>query len=145
MFFDDLPVGFTHETGSVTLTEDEIIAFARKYDPQPFHIDPEAAAASIYGGIIASGFQTLIVAFDLILNSGVWTEASMGSPGLDEVRWKLPVRPGDSLRVRMTVTASTPSASRSDRGRTTIFYEILNQKDELVSSYYATQLLKRQV
>jgi len=145
MFFDDLPVGFTHETGSVTLGEDEIIAFARKYDPQPFHIDPEAAAASIYGGIIASGFQTLIVAFDLILNSGVWTEASMGSPGLDEVRWKLPVRPGDSLRVRMTVTASAPSASRPDRGRTTIFYEILNQKDELVSSYYATQLLKRQV
>ena len=145
MFFDDLPVGFTHETGSVTLGEDEIVEFARKYDPQPFHIDRAAAAASIYGGIIASGFQTLIVAFDLILNSGVWTEASMGSPGLDEVRWKLPVRPGDSLRVRMTVTASAPSASRSDRGRTTIFYEILNQKDELVSSYYATQLLKRQV
>ena len=142
MFFDDLPVGFTHETGSVTLTEDEIIAFARKYDPQPFHIDPEAAAASIYGGIIASGFQTLIVAFDLILNSGVWTEASMGSPGLDEVRWKLPVRPGDSLRVRMTVTASTPSASRSDRGRTTIFYEILNQKDELVCEFTSTWMLK---
>ncbi len=143
MFFDDLPVGFSHETGSVSLSEAEIIEFARKYDPQPFHTDPEAAAQSIYGGIIASGFQTLIVAFDLILNSGVWRDASMGSPGLDEVRWKLPVRPGDSIRVRMTVTGSEPSASRPDRGRTTIFYEILNQKDEVVSSYYAVQLLKR--
>ncbi|MDQ2089470.1 MaoC family dehydratase [Marimonas arenosa] len=145
MYFDDLPVGFSHETASATFTEHEIIEFARKYDPQPFHTDPEAAAASIYGGIIASGFQTLIVAFDLILGSGVWTEASMGSPGLDEVRWKLPVRPGDSIRVRMTVTASEPSSSRADRGRTTIFYEILNQKDEIVSSYYAVQLLKRQI
>ena len=144
MYFDDLPVGFVHETGSTTLSEDEIVGFARKYDPQPFHIDPAAAAESIYGGIIASGFQTLIVAFDLILSSGVWTEASMGSPGLDEVRWKLPVRPGDSIRVRMTVTGSEASQSRPDRGRTTIFYEILNQKGEIVSSYYATQLLKRQ-
>jgi len=143
MYFDDLPVGFTHETASRTLSEDEIIDFARKYDPQPFHIDPAAAAASIYGGIIASGFQTLIVAFDLILASNVWTEASMGSPGLDELRWKLPVRPGDSIRVRMTVTGSEPSRSRPDRGRTKIFYEIFNQKDEIVSSYYATQLLKR--
>ena len=143
MFFDELPVGFTHETGGTTLTEDEIIDFARKYDPQPFHIDKPAAEASIYGGIIASGFQTLIVAFDLILASGVWTEASMGSPGLDELRWKLPVRPGDTLRVKMSVTASEPSKSRPDRGRTKIFYEIFNQRDEIVSSYYATQLLKR--
>ena len=67
----------------------------------------------------------------------------MGSPGLDELRWKLPVRPGDSLRVRMTVTHSEPSKSRSDRGRTTIFYEILNQNDQIVSSYYAIQLLRR--
>lgn len=143
MYFDDLPVGFTHETESQTLSEDEIIDFAKKYDPQPFHIDKAAAAGSIYGGIIASGFQTLIVAFDLILESNVWREASMGSPGLDELRWKLPVRPGDSLRVKMTVTASEPSKSRPDRGRTTIFYEILNQKNEIVSSYYAMQLLKR--
>ena len=82
MYFDDLPVGFTHETGSQSLSEEEIIAFARQYDPQPFHIDREAAAESIYGGIIASGFQTLIVAFDLVLNSGVWRDASMGSSGL---------------------------------------------------------------
>ncbi|MCF3593305.1 MaoC family dehydratase [Rhodobacteraceae bacterium LMO-12] len=144
MYFDDLPVGFTFETDSRTLTEQEVVEFARAYDPQPFHIDPEAAKASIYGGIIASGFQTLIVAFDLILSANIWTDASMGSPGLDELRWKLPVRPGDTLRVRGRVTASEPSKSRADRGRTTISYEILNQKDEVVSSYSAIQLLKRQ-
>ena len=145
MFFDDLPVGFRFETASRTLTEDEVIDFARAYDPQPFHIDPEAARASIYGGIIASGFQTLIVAFDLILSANIWTDASMGSPGLDELRWKLPVRPGDTLRVRGEVIASEPSKSRPDRGRTTITYEIVNQKDEVVSSYSAVQLLKRRV
>ena len=145
MFFDDLPVGFRFETASRTLTEDEVIDFARTYDPQPFHIDPEAARASIYGGIIASGFQTLIVAFDLILSANIWTDASMGSPGLDELRWKLPVRPGDTLRVRGEVIVSEPSKSRPDRGRTTITYEIVNQKDEVVSSYSAVQLLKRRV
>ncbi len=143
MFFDDLPVGFTFETGSRTLDEEEIIAFARAHDPQPFHIDPEAARESIYGGIIASGFQTLIVAFDLILKANIWTEASMGSPGLDGLRWKLPVRPGDTLRVRGRVIASEVSKSRPDRGRTTITYDILNQNDEVVSDYTAVQLLKR--
>ena len=143
MYFDELPVGYTFETESRTLGEDEIIAFAKQYDPQPFHIDKAAAQESIYGGIIASGFQTLIVAFDLILNANIWTDASMGSPGLDELRWKLPVSPGDTLRVRGRVTASEPSASRPDRGRTTIEYEIVNQKGEIVSSYSAVQLLKR--
>lgn len=145
MHFDELPVGFTHETGSQSLSEEEIIEFARKYDPQPFHIDKVAAADTIYGGIIASGFQTLIVAFDLILNSGVWRDASMGASGLDELRWHLPVRPGDSLRVKMSVVKSEASKSRPDRGRTTFFYEILNQKDEVVSSYYSVQLLKRKI
>lgn len=143
MYFDDLPVGFTFETASRTLAEKEIIEFARAYDPQPFHIDREAAGASIYGGIIASGFQTLIVAFDLILSANIWTEASMGSPGIDTLRWKLPVRPGDTLRVRGKVTASEPSKSRPDRGRTTITYEIINQNNDVVSSYSAVQLLKR--
>ena len=143
MFFDDLPVGYTFETASRTLSEEEIIGFAREYDPQPFHIDPDAASQTIYGGIIASGFRTLIVAFDLILSANIWTDASMGSPGLDALRWKLPVRPGDTLRVRGRVTASEPSSSRPDRGRTTIAYDILNQHDEVVSCYTAVQLLKR--
>jgi len=143
MYFDDFEVGYTFETGSKSLSEDEIIAFARKYDPQPFHVDREAAAASIYGGIIASGFHTLTVAFELILGADVWNEASMGSPGLDEIRWKKPVRPGDTLRVNGKVTDIQPSQSRPDRGRVVFRYDILNQNEELVAYYYAIQLLKR--
>ncbi len=143
MFFDDFEVGFRFETGSKSLSEAEIIEFARKYDPQPFHIDPAAAAESIYGGIIASGFHTLTLAFELILAANVWNEASMGSPGLDEIRWKMPVRPGDSLRVTGEVTEVQPSASRPDRGRVVFRYDILNQNDARVAYYYVIQLLKR--
>lgn len=143
MYFDDLPVGFRFETEPDTLTEDEIISFARQYDPQPFHTDPVAARDTIYGGIIASGFQTLTTAFNQILAANIWSDSSMGSPGLDEIRFLRPVRPGDSIRVQGQVVKSEPSASRVDRGRTTFLYEILNQNDEKVLSYYAVQLLKR--
>jgi acyl dehydratase len=143
MYFDDLPVGYIFETESRTLTEDEIIAFARQYDAQPFHIDRDAAAQSIYGGIIASGFHTMLVAFNLSLQADIWNEASMGSPGMRDVQWRHPVRPGDDLRVRAEVVASTPSASRPDRGRTEIRYDVLNQSGEVVMTYTATHILKR--
>ena len=143
MFFDDLPVGFTFETESKALPLDEIVGFARQFDPQSFHTDEEAAEKGPYGGIIASGFHTLITAFVLTLEANVWREASMGSPGMDKVRWLRPVRPGDELRARCTVLESRPSSSRPDRGRTVIRTEILNQKDELVSEYTATHILRR--
>ena len=141
--YEDLEVGSTSKFGHYDVTREEVIEFARKYDPQPFHIDPAAAAESIYGGIIASGFHTLTLAFELILAANVWNEASMGSPGLDEIRWKMPVRPGDSLRVTGEVTEVQPSASRPDRGRVVFRYDILNQNDARVAYYYAIQLLKR--
>ena len=143
MYFDDLPKGFTFETGTRTLSEEDILVFARQWDPQDFHTDPAAAKASPYGGLIASGFHTLVTAYRLTLETGIWTEASMGSPGMEHVRWLLPVRPGDTLRVKATVTASRASASRPDRGRTTILYEVLNQKDEIVMSYAAIHILRR--
>lgn len=143
MFFDDLPVGHVFDTATRSLSEEEIVDFARVYDNQPFHTDPEAAAQSIYGGIIASGFQTLLTAFQLAMEADVWNEASMGSPGMRELRWHHPVRPGDALRVRAEVVASTPSASRPDRGRTEIRYDVLNQSGEAVMSYTATHILKR--
>ncbi|SDI28073.1 MaoC family dehydratase [Lutimaribacter saemankumensis] len=143
MYFDDLHVGFVFETESRSLSEDEIIAFASEYDAQPFHIDRDAAAQSIYGGIIASGFQTMLVAFRLTLESGVWNEASMGSPGMRDVQWRHPVRPGDALRVRAEVVGSTPSSSRPDRGRTEIRYDVLNQSGDVVMCYTATHILKR--
>jgi len=143
MFFDDFPVGYTYETASREMPRDEIVDFAGEWDPQSFHIDDEAGRASPYGGLIASGFHTLVTAYRLTLETGIWTEAPMGSPGMEHVRWLLPVRPGDTLRVKATVTASRASASRPDRGRTTILYEVLNQKDEIVMSYAAIHILRR--
>jgi len=143
MFFDDLPKGFRYETGSKTLSEEEILGFARQWDPQYFHTDPEAARASPYGGLIASGFHTLLTAFTLNLAADVWNEASMGSPGMEELRWIRPVRPGDTLRVRIEVTSSIPSDSRPDRGRTGFHHVVLNQNDEVVMDYRCTVILAR--
>ncbi len=143
MYFDDLPVGHRFDTGTRTVSEAEIIAFAHQYDPQPFHTDPEAAKNTIYGGLIASGVQTMGVALRLVLESGVWADASMGSPGLDAVRFTRPVRPGDTLRVEGEVLSSEPSKSRPDRGRARFRYEVFNQDGDLVMSWEAIQLLKR--
>ena len=143
MYFDDLPKGYTFETGTRTLSEDDIIGFARQWDPQTFHTDPEAAKASPYGGLIASGFHTLLTAFNLTLGANVWNEASMGSPGMDSLRWIRPVRPGDTLRVRIEVTSSTPSQSRDDRGRTGFQHTVLNQNGEVVMTYHCVNILAR--
>jgi acyl dehydratase len=143
MYFDDLPKGYTFETGSRTLSEDDILTFARQWDPQYFHTDPEAAKASPYGGLIASGFHTMLTAFALILDANVWNEASMGSPGMENLRWIRPVRPGDTLRVTVEVTSSTPSKSRGDRGRTGFQHKVLNQNDEVVMTYHCVNILAR--
>ena len=143
MFFDDLTPGYHFQTEPYRLTEAEIMDYARIYDPQPFHIDPEAAAASIYGGIIASGLQTVAIAFAQTLRANVFNEASMGSPGMDAIRWLKPVRPGDALTVTGTVTSATPSTSRPDRGRVVIDYSVKNQEGEIVVTYQITHLLKR--
>lgn len=143
MFFDDLEEGFQFETEARSLSREAIVRFARDHDPQPFHLDEEAARTSPYGGLIASGFQTLLTSFVLTLEADIWAEASMGSPGIDELRWLSPVRPDDTLRTRGTVRSSKPSKSRPDRGRTVIFYEVLNQNDEVVMSYLTTHILRR--
>ena len=143
MFFDDLPVGYRFTTEARTLPLAEIVGFARRWDPQPFHTDPEAATASPYGGIIASGFHTILTAFVQTLEADVWNEASMGSPGMDEVRWLKPVHPGDTLQTAAEVMDSTPSQSRPDRGRTTIQYRVYNQHGDEVASYRATHILRR--
>lgn len=143
MYFDDLPVGYTFETEGRTLYEQDILAFSRQWDPQYFHTDPEAAKASPYGGLIASGFHTMLTAFALILDANVWNEASMGSPGMENLRWIRPVRPGDTLRVQGKVTSSTPSKSRGDRGRTGFQHRVLNQNDEVVMTYHCVNILAR--
>ncbi|MWD28085.1 acyl dehydratase [Aquicoccus sp. SCR17] len=143
MYFDDMGVGFSYETDEREITEEEIIAFAQQWDPQPFHLDPEAARETHYGGLIASGLQTLAMAFRLTLDAGIWNESSAGSPGLDELRWRRPVRPGDRLKVRGQVTDMRPSRSKPERGMTEIAYEVLNQHGEVVMSYRAMHLLMR--
>ena len=143
MYFDDLPVGYTFETKTRTLSASNILTFARQWDPQYFHTDPEAAKTSPYGGLIASGFHTMLTAFNLILEANIWNDASMGSPGMENLRWIRPVRPVDTLRVEAEVTSSTPSKSRSDRGRTGFQHRVLNQNDEVVMTYNCVNILAR--
>ena len=143
MYFDDLPKGYSFETGTRSLSEGDILDFAHQWDSQYFHTDPEAAKTSPYGGLIASGFQTMLTAFNLILEANIWNEASMGSPGMESLRWIRPVRPGDTLRVKAEVTSSTPSKSRDDRGRTGFRHTVLNQNDEVVMTYHCVNILAR--
>lgn len=143
MYFDDLPVGFTFETGSRQIPLNEMVEFARKYDPQPFHISEEAAKDTIYGGLIASGFQTMVIGFLLTLDADIWNEASLGSPGIDNLRWLKPVRPGDTLQVKAEVIASETSQSRPEIGRTKMRYDTYNQDGEKVMTYTTTHILRR--
>ena len=145
MTFDDFPPGYRFTTSAFSLTEAQIIAFAQENDPQPFHTDPVAAVESPYGGIIASGFQTMIEVFKKTLAEGGWAGASMGSPGMDEIRWYLPVRPGDSCHVEAEVESARASSSKPDRGFTVIRYDVINQDGAKVMSYKATHMLRRAV
>ncbi len=143
-YLDDLKPGDRFVSGGLTLTEAEIIDFAFRYDPQPFHLDANAAAESPYGGLIASGFQSLALCFRLFIQSGILAESSMGSPGIDELRWLAPVRPGDTLHGRIEVLSVKPSSSKPDRGIARLKYQALNQRDEVVLSFIVNHLLKRQ-
>jgi len=142
-YFDDFKVGDKFATAVKTVTEGMIVEFAKVYDPQPFHLDPVAAQRTLYGGLIASGFQTLAIGFRLIWDTGILAAASMGSPGFDELRWLKPVRPGDTLRVEMEVVESRPSQSKPDRGIMRGAYRYLNQNGEAVLTYTAMHLLRR--
>src|ERR1700751_2008861 len=115
-YFEDYLLGATYEGGSVSIDQASIIAFAKEFDPQPFHVDPVAAAAGPYGGPIASGWATAGLVRRLRVETSRAAESSLGSAGLDEIRWPHPVRPGDTLRVRATVVESRRSLSKPDRG-----------------------------
>jgi acyl dehydratase len=142
-FFEDFGVGERFVTAGVTFDEAMIVGFARVYDPQPFHVDPEAARDSIYGGLIASGFQTIALGFRLIWDTGLLAGVSMGSPGFDELRWLKPVRPGDTIRVEGEILEQRPSRSKPDRGLVRIAYRYLNQRGEAVVTFNSMHLLRR--
>ena len=142
-FLDDFAVGEKFTTGEAEITEAMILAFARDYDPQPFHLDPVAAKESIYGSLIASGFQTLALGFRLVWDAGVYAGSSIGSPGFDELRWLKPVRAGDRLHVEAEVIGIAPSRSKPDRGIIRVAYRYLDQHGEQVLTCAMMHLMRR--
>ena len=141
-YFEDYPVGLAGEYGSVTVSEEDILEFARKYDPQPFHIDPDAAARSPYGGLIASGWHTCALMMRLLADEYLSPVSSLGSPGVDELRWAAPVRPGDELTLRTTVAEARPSRSKPDRGLVRTHVELLRQDGTVVLTMTAMNLVR---
>jgi acyl dehydratase len=133
-YFEDFRPGQTVELGSRTVTEEEIVAFARQWDPQPFHIDAEAARDSVFGGLVASGWHTGAMWMRLYVDSLLDNTASHGSPGVEELRWLAPVRPGDTLTGRLEVLEAVPSERRPDRGTVRIRAEMVNQDGVTVMS-----------
>ena len=132
LYWEDFPVGDTMEMGSHTFTEAEIIAFARQFDPQAFHVDPEGAKKSYFKGLIASGWHTCAVAMRLMVDKYVARSASLGSPGLDNIRWLAPVRAGDTVSYRRTTTVARPSESKPGVGLIHSRWEATNQRGEMV-------------
>ena len=141
MYFEDFYQGYSFETKKKTITKKDIISFAEKWDYQPFHIDEKLAKQSLYGGLIASGWQTIAIAHSLILDTQKTSRSSMGSPGLDKVNWFKPVRPNDTIHCTVTVKSSRKSNSKPF-GVTKILVEVFNQKKELVADMIAVWLLK---
>lgn len=144
LYLEDFPVGATWTLGDHEMTEEAVLAFGEQFDPQPFHVDREAAAASRFGGLIASGWHTSAVTARILVEHLYSRAAALGSPGVEQIRWTQPVRPGDRLKVRFTVVESRVSASKPDRGVVTSQVETLNQDGHVVmtlrgATFFATR------
>jgi acyl dehydratase len=142
-YFEDYVEGEVHHCGSIAVDEDEVISFARRFDPQTFHVDPVGAKLTPFGGLIASGWHTCGLTMRLFAEHYLTHVASLASPGLDELRWLQPVRPGDTLSVRVTVLKATPSKSKPDRGAVTSLVEVFNQADVAVMSFKCVNIISR--
>ena len=130
--FEDFPVGSVRELGPRTVERDEVLQFAAAFDPQPFHLNEDAANASVFGGLSASGWHTCAMVMRMMCDAYLLDSTSQGSPGVDHIKWLLPVRPGDTLHVRMTVLEARPSKSRPELGLVRSSWLVLNQRDETV-------------
>ena len=142
-WFEDYVPGTVHDLGSVVVDEQEVIAFARQFDPQPFHLDKEQAEKSAFGGLIASGWHTACMTMRLSVDRYLSEVSSEGSPGIDELRWLRSVRPGDQLSVRITILDARRSRSRPERGIVRSQTETLNQDGEVVMHLTSTILIRR--
>jgi acyl dehydratase len=131
-YFEDFTVGFTRSAQGPTVTAESIKAFAGEFDPQPFHLDEEAAKSSLFGELCASGWHTAALCMRMLCDAYLIDSASLGSPGIDELRWVKPVFAGDTLSVKMTVLDSRPSRSRPTIGSVRSRWDVYNQKNELV-------------
>ena len=140
-YFEDYEPGLTVDCGSFTVGEEEINAFAKEYDPQPFHVDPVAAADSPFGGLIASGWQTTALMMRQLVEHFVSAGTSLGAAGIDEIRWPKPVRPGDTLHVRASVLEARRSNSKPDRGIIRSLAEVTNQQGERVMTLTAINFI----
>ncbi|HSN31233.1 MAG TPA: MaoC family dehydratase [Ideonella sp.] len=140
-WFEDYVPGAVHEFGAVPVTELEIVEFARRYDPQDMHTDTAKAAASRFGGLIASGWLTCGLMMRMYTEHYLSANASLASPGIDELRWPAPVRPGDVLGMRVTIIEARRSKSKPDRGLVRSAIEVLNQRGEVVMTMTAMNLI----
>ena len=142
-YFEDYVEGDVHHFGTIAVEADEMIAFAKRFDPQAMHTDPEAAKSGPFGGLIASGWHTAGLMMRLYVEHYLTHVANLASPGLDELRWLKPVRPGDTLSVRVTVLKTVPSKSKPDRGAVTSFVEVINQAGEVVMTFKVVNIIAK--
>ena len=143
LYWEDFTPGQTDEIGQHTFGEQEMIEFARQFDPQPFHTDPEAAKQSFFGGLIASGWHTCAIAMRLMVQKYIGQAASAGSPGVDSIRWRAPVRAGDTITYRRVILASRPSESKPELGLLQTRTEASNQRGEIVMTMEGWGLFRR--
>lgn len=142
-YWEDFKAGEVHQIGVKRVDKDEIIAFATQFDPQPFHVDEAAAKASTYGGLIASGWHTVALVMRMMCDSYMLDSASLGSPGIDNLKWLKPVRPGDTIRAQRTTLEVRASASRPEMGLVKTRWEVFNQNGEQVMTMEGYGMFRR--
>lgn len=143
MYLEDFQAGQTFDLGGIEVTHEQVVEFAQQFDPQPFHLDVEAGGKSIFGGLIASGWHTCSLVMRLAVDGLFSRTATLGSPGVNQIRWILPVRPGDTLVAQTRVLAVTPSASKPDRGTVEFKYDVRNQNDQPVLAMQGISMFRR--
>lgn len=143
MHLEDFQPGQTFDLGSIEVTHEQVVDFAKQFDPQPFHIDIDAGGQSIFGGLIASGWHTCSLMMRLVVDNLFSRTATLGSPGVNQIRWMLPVRPGDTLTASTRVLAVTSSVSKPDRGTVEFHYEVRNQSDQQVLAMQGISMFRR--
>ncbi|HEX6707729.1 MAG TPA: MaoC family dehydratase [Albitalea sp.] len=143
LYWEDFREGEVREFGEMQVNHDDIVRFASEFDPQPFHLDDEAGRRSLFGGLVASGWHTVAMAMRMMCDGYLLHSASLGSPGIESLKWLRPVRPGDTLRVRMTVLEARPLKSKPDVGLTKSRTEVLNQAGEVVMEMHGMGMFRR--